>query len=190
MQSIFNEYKDVSKGFINNIKHIINPLNDITQETPIVVIEELLLKMTKTLMGIMGHNVKIDVANEDDLIGEQQDLFNIFRMYPTSDYNLLMDIKKGAAKTSTLRNLRKTFDDDLMAEFKASMENQSDATNQSFQNFAEDKIRTLFNNLWDESFEKLVSKDLVLQSYKDRHKARNLKEKIVKKFVESKITLL
>ena len=187
MENLFTEYKNVDAKTIDKIRYIIEPLKKINYNTAIVVIEKLLLRMTESIMNEMGHDVKIHDVNEDDLVEEQQDLFNIFRQYPTTNYELLIDIRNGDARVSKLKNLRVSFENKVRPEFNKSMEDPLSVNDNDFQDFVEHKLRLAFNQLWDEQFEELMKQELAQQSVDARHRARNLKERIVTRFIECKV---
>lgn len=185
IESLFNTYTKVDEKTIDTLKRIvIKPLSIIKQDTPVIKLEKILLLMTKSIMNQMGNEVNIDDTNEDDLIEVQYDLFMIFRSYPTKDYQLLKDISTGDARISQLKKLRRDFEAKVIPKYEASDKSIR------FDDFVEEELKIYFNELWNTTFEDHAKEDLIQQGNENRYKLRNLKERILKKFLESKVTSL
>lgn len=177
IDDLFKAYraKRVDRSYVNKIRKIIEPLNKINEETPVVEVEKILMVVTKALMVEQGYNQETPDVNEDDIIGAREKLFNAFKAVPTDNYGILKGVVK---KQDNEDYSNSTEEKTIRIDYMKKIHDQFKATRPGgdFHDYLNGNYAADFNDLWDTKYEALEKQDIINAQKREREDLMHLRE--------------
>lgn len=175
----------------------VEKLHNISEDTPLIEYEKVLIQIAKDMMKLADmRSHEIEGSDEEDSAFDHY--FRLFKMFPTKDFKLLLDIEGGFEKTKDHANLRKDYETTMKKIFdktktkatslslnKADEYNNewtNDSDSYKFNKFLDERLFTDFNRLWDEKFKHMWREKHTKDMESERQKIAHIKETLLKEF--------
>lgn len=172
----------------------VNRLHKVTEDMPLVEYEQILIAIAKDMLKIAEHD-RPEIEGNDDEDSAFDHYFRLFKVFPTKDFNLLMDLESGFAKTKEHASLKTNYEAKLKQQFDKQNTKSTDVGNDAYSNewkqdddaykfkqFVDEQIFTDFNRLWDEKFKYIWREKNAKDIEAERQKIAHIKETLLKEF--------
>lgn len=172
----------------------VNRLHKVTEDTPIIEYEKILIAIAKDMLKIADYD-RPEIEGNDDEDSAFEHYFRLFKLFPTKDFNLLMDLESGFAKTKEHASLKTNYETNLKRQFDKQNTKSTDVGNDVYSNewkqdddvykfkkYVDEQIFTDFNKLWDEKFKYIWRENRAKEIEAERQKIAHIKETLLKEF--------
>jgi hypothetical protein len=175
LERVIQHYKEAKlpMDYLTKVLGIIKPVLTIGKDTELLDIDKILVGIMQQLNVERGIPPWTDATDhsEDDILSLMDDLWETFKTFPTSDYELLKkamndeidDSQKMSVHSKVIAAIRKDYNKE---------------TDPSLNDFINDSLQHIFRVLWDDEFHALALQDLQREREHESGKLRGVKESI------------
>jgi len=173
LERVIQHYKatEIPVDYLSKVIDIIKPIVSIGKETELIEIDKILVDIVKKLnqeRGMKSLNLPHD---EDDVLALKDDLWLTFKEYPVSDYEKLKKALNGRIDTRHQFIVK----DKIISHIKKDYVKTDGVT---LYDYINDRLREIFDILWEDEFEALALQDLQNRREKEKNKLAGVKESI------------